>query len=188
MPSALVTGGSRGIGLGIARRLAERGYDLTLTARDQERLTSAAGELRTRGAPQVHVVAADLAAPETAQLVVEEHRQRFGAPRALVLSAGVGTAGHIDTYPSTRYDKTFTVDLRAPFLLLQHSLPLLRKAARRDPRRGARVVALSSITGVYAESGLAAYGAAKAGLISIIETFNAEESVNGVSATALSPG
>lgn len=65
---------------------------------------------------------------------------------------------------------------------------MLRAAAAADRVRGARVIALASITGVYSEAGLAVYGAAKAALISLISTLNAEESGNGVTATAISPG
>ena len=60
-------------------------------------------------------------------------------------------------------------------------------AATADRKRGARVIALASITGVYAEPGLAVYGASKAALISLMETLNAEESANGVMATAIAP-
>ena len=60
-PSALVTGASRGIGLGIATRLAERGYALTVAARDPERLDAVAEELRAAGAPDVQAVAGDIA-------------------------------------------------------------------------------------------------------------------------------
>jgi 3-oxoacyl-[acyl-carrier protein] reductase len=71
---------------------------------------------------------------------------------------------------------------------VQRSLPLLRAAAAADPERGAKVIALASITGVYAEPGLAVYGATKAALISFMETLNAEESAHGVTATAIAPG
>ena len=107
--------------------------------------------------------------------------------RALVLNAGVGTAGTIGEFPKHRFDKTVAVNLAAPFALVQQALPLLRKAAAADPAHGAKVVALSSITGVYAEHGLAAYGATKAALISLMETLSAEESGNGVAATAIAP-
>ncbi|MGF6888670.1 NAD(P)-dependent dehydrogenase (short-subunit alcohol dehydrogenase family) [Nocardia sp. GAS34] len=65
---------------------------------------------------------------------------------------------------------------------------MLRAAAAADPGRGAKVIALSSLTGVYAEAGLAVYGAAKAALISLIATLNAEESSHGVTATTIAPG
>src|SRR5690606_16011933 len=105
----------------------------------------------------------------------------------LVLNAGVGTAGPIDSLPIRRLDRSIEVNLASTFILVQHSLPLLRAAAA-HPERGAKVIALSSITGVYAEPGLAAYGATKAGLISSMETLNSEESGRGVTATAISPG
>ncbi len=65
---------------------------------------------------------------------------------------------------------------------------MLRLGAKAFPETGAKVIALASITGVYAEHGLAVYGATKAALISLVETFNVEESKNGVAATALAPG
>ena len=71
--------------------------------------------------------------------------------------------------------------------MIQNALPLLRAAAARSSRRGPKIVILSSITGAYAEEGLAAYGASKAAALSLAETFNAEQSANGISATAIAP-
>jgi 3-oxoacyl-[acyl-carrier protein] reductase len=105
-----------------------------------------------------------------------------------VVNAGVGTAGPIESSSMRRFDKTVAVNLRAPLLLMQASLPMLRAAARSDPERGARVVALSSITGVFAEPDLAVYGSTKAALLSLVDTFNAEEARHGVVATAIAPG
>lgn len=185
--SALVTGASRGIGLGIAHRLAAQGYGLTVSARDASRLDGVAADLRAAGAPDVVAVAADMADPEAAQALTAAHAERFGSMRALILNAGVGTAGPVGQYPMRRFDKTIAVNLAAPFAVLQQSLPLLRQGATENPGRGAKVVAVSSITGVYAEANLAVYGATKAALISVMETLNAEESGNGVAATAIAP-
>jgi 3-oxoacyl-[acyl-carrier protein] reductase len=107
---------------------------------------------------------------------------------ALVLSGGVGTAGPIATMHARRADKTLEVNFTSALTLIQHALPLLRMAAHADPGHGARVIVLASITGIYAEPGLAAYGASKAALISLADTLNAEESGNGVMATAIAPG
>lgn len=186
--SALVTGASRGIGQGIAQRLASRGYALTIAARDAARLDETAAGLRAAGAVEVVMVAGDLADPGHPEQLVAAHAAAYGSMSCLVLNAGVGTAGRLDDLPAARFDKTVTVNLRAPFLLLQHALPLLRAAAAADPDRGARVLGLASITGVYAEAGLAAYGATKAAVISLVETLNAEESGAGVTATAVAPG
>ncbi|MBH0119589.1 SDR family oxidoreductase [Rhodococcus sp. CX] len=185
--SALITGASRGIGLGVAIRLAEQGYGLTISARDPERLDKVAAQLLEAGAPEVRSVAVDLTDPAAAVQVVGahtrvEHESPHGPEGFLV-----GTAGNIAEFPMRRFDKTLAVNLAAPFALLQASLPLLRSAAAAQPDRGAKVIALSSITGVYSEPGLSVYGATKAALISLVETLNAEESANGISASAIAP-
>ncbi len=186
--TALITGASRGIGLGVAERLARQGYALTITARDAERLTSVGDRLREAGAVDVAAVAADMSDTDGVAGVLAEHEGRFGAMSALILNAGVGYAEPVADAVMRRFDKTMAVNLRAPLQLIQGALPLLRTAAAAEPARGAKVIALSSITGVYAEAGLSVYGAAKAALVSLIATLNAEESGNGVAATTIAPG
>ncbi|SNS56748.1 SDR family NAD(P)-dependent oxidoreductase [Rhodococcoides kyotonense] len=188
MKSALVTGGSRGIGLGIATRLAELGYGLTVTARDATTLESVAAGLSAAGAPEVITVAVDLADRDAADRIVDAHASRFESMNALILNAGVGTAGSIAEYPMRRFDKTLDVNFRAPFQILQNSIPLLRRVAEADTEHGAKVVALASLAGVYSEAGLAVYGATKAAMLSLVETLNAEESGNGITGTAIAPG
>ena len=185
--SALITGASRGIGLGIATRLAEHGYGLTLGARDPERLESVTQRLRNAGAPDVQAVAGDIANEAYLGDLVAAHAARFDLLDALILNAGVGSAGPLAEFHPRRFDKQVTVNLRAPFVLLQQAMPLLRRTAAERPARGAKVVALCSITGVYAEPDLAVYGATKAALTSLVRSVNREESGNGVCATAISP-
>lgn len=187
-PTAIVTGASRGIGLGIAARLAERGYGLTISARDQTRLDEAAALLRAGGASDVQAVCADLGDSGAAEQLVELHRTQFDSLSALILNAGIGTAGLLGEFEMRRFDKVIDVNLRAPFALLQAALPLMRRWAIAEPQHGAKVIALSSITGVYTESGLAVYGATKAALTSLIDSVNVEQSGNGVSGTAIAPG
>ncbi|GAA1874540.1 hypothetical protein GCM10009687_48130 [Asanoa iriomotensis] len=186
MKSAVVTGASRGIGRGIALALARRGWSLTLVARDPARLATAAAEAQAAGASHVDCVDVDLSAPDAAAAVVAAHAH--DAMDALVLAAGVGSAAPLDGYPIHRYDKQFALNTRAPFMLIRDSLPLLRTAARRRPTHGAKVIALASIGGVYAEPTLAVYGATKAALLALCRGLNAEESGNGVTATAVAPG
>jgi short-subunit dehydrogenase len=186
--SALVTGASRGIGRGIATSLARQGYGLTIVARHEAALTELASELRRIGAADVAIVSADMADADAAARIVHAHRARFDALSALILNAGVGTAGPIETAPRQSVEKTIQVNFTSALTLIQQSLPMLRTAADRDTERGAKVIALASITGVYPEPGLAVYGATKAALISLIATLNAEESAAGVTATAIAPG
>ncbi len=186
--AALITGGSRGIGLAVARRLASQGWSVLLTGRRQDTLDDAAATVLGDGAAQVRTVACDMADPDVADVLIHDFAQLSPTMDALVLNAGVGTAGAIESYPAARFDKTIDVNLRAPFRILQASMPLLRRAAEADPARGAKVIALASLAGVYPEAGLAAYGATKAALLSLIDTLNAEDSGSGITGTAIAPG
>jgi len=87
--------------------------------------------------------------------------------------------------------RPWTSNLVAPFVLVQSALPLLRQWASTEPLGAtlrAKIVALSSITGVHAEAGLAAYGGSKAALLSLVDALNREEGPRGVSAAAIAPG
>lgn len=185
--TALVTGATRGIGLGVSRHLAELGFGLTITARGGEALEHARRDLVDRGADEVLTVVSEASDADSVTRVVDAHADRFATMSTLVLAAGVGSAGPVADYPLARWDKQFAVNVRAAFVAVGRALPLLRQAASADVAHGARVIALSSIGGVYPEPGLAAYGASKAALISLCRSLNEEESVNGVTATAISP-
>lgn len=185
--TAVVTGASRGIGLGIARHLARHGYDLIISSRSENALDEVAQDLRHDGAA-VRCLPGDMANESDVGALVAAAEEQGPTLDALVLAAGVGTAHSLDGYPAHRYDKQVSVNLRAPFLLLAGCLPLLRSAASARPDTGSKVIALASIGGVYPEPGLAAYGAAKAGLVALCQSVNVEEAKNGVSACAISPG
>ncbi len=186
--SALVTGGSRGIGAEVARRLAGEGYAVTIAARTAETLERTAQEIHGETGAQIHPFAANLADEARITELAEAHAERFGRLDLLVLNAGTGSVGEVAELTPKARDRMLDVNFRAPLALIQATLPLLRKSAEADPRRGAKIVALASITGVAGEPGLALYGATKAALISLCETVSLEESARGVSATAISPG
>jgi len=173
--AALVTGGSSGIGLAIARMLREEGLDVTLAARGEERLAAAAEEL------DAYAVPADVAREEDCERLVAAHRERFGRLDVLVCSAGVGVASRIEDLQTKHWDLQLNVNLRGAFVATRLALPMLKEA------RGL-VVNLASIAGTSPAPGLAAYGAAKAALISFTRSLNAEHEADGVRATALCPG
>lgn len=185
--TALVTGASRGIGRGIAFELAAEGFGLTVTSRSQDDLALLAAELMKAGAADVVSHAADLVNRDALAAVVDAHAASFRSMDALVLSGGVGTGGEFGDLPRQRVDKTVAVNFLSTVELVQRSLPWLREAAAVN-ERGARVILLASVTGVFAEPGLALYGATKAAMISLAEALNAEESGRGVMVTAIAPG
>jgi NAD(P)-dependent dehydrogenase (short-subunit alcohol dehydrogenase family) len=173
--AALITGGSSGIGLAIARMLREEGFDLTLAARTREKVEAAAQEL---GAV---AVAANVAEEDDCRRVVDEHRDRYGRLDVLVNSAGLGIAGPIDQALTKHIDLQLNVNLRGLILVTAAALPLLREA------RGL-IVNLASIAGTIPTPPLPVYGATKAAVIQFTHTLNRAEEEHGVRATALSPG
>ncbi|MDX6465170.1 MAG: meso-butanediol dehydrogenase / (S,S)-butanediol dehydrogenase / diacetyl reductase [Gaiellaceae bacterium] len=173
--AALITGGSSGIGLAIARMLRDEGYDLTLASRRPEKVAAAAKEL---GAV---AVAADVSDEAACERLVTEHRERFGRLDMLVNSAGIGVAGTVEQMSAKHLDLTIGVNLRGLFLVTKHAVPMLRES------RG-WIVNLASIAGTIPTPGLAAYGATKAAVISITRSLNEELDVDGVRAIAICPG
>jgi NAD(P)-dependent dehydrogenase (short-subunit alcohol dehydrogenase family) len=173
--AALVTGGSSGIGLAIAEALRAEGYQLTLASRRPEKIEAAATSLGAEA------VAADVSSEEDCARLVAAHRDRFGRLDVLVNSAGVGIAGRVEDLSTKHWDLQLDVNLRGAFLVTREALPLLRES------RGI-VVNLASIAGTMATPGLAAYGASKAGLISLTTSLNAELEADGIRVTAICPG
>jgi NADP-dependent 3-hydroxy acid dehydrogenase YdfG len=173
--SALVTGGSSGLGLAIARMLREEGYELTLVARRPEPLAEAAREL------DAYAVPANLADAEECVRIVSAHAQRYSSLDVLVNSAGIGIGGSFAQQDTKRIALQLDVNLRATLIVTREALPLLRAA------RG-HVVTLASIAGTVPTPGLAVYGATKAALIAFTRSLNREEAEHGVRATAISPG
>jgi 3-oxoacyl-[acyl-carrier protein] reductase len=185
--SALVTGASGGIGRAIAERLARAGFALSLSGRRPGPLADVARTLAGTGA-ETKIIPADMSSEDDVRALAHSHIAHFGSMDMLVLSAGFGSNGSIDGYPVRRFDRQVEVNLRAPFVLIQESLPALRRAAGRRPGQGARIAAIASLTGIVSEPGLAVYAATKAAVISLCQSVNVEESAAGVTATAISPG
>ena len=175
MKSALVTGGSSGIGLAIARALREDGYDLTLVARRPEPLEEAAAELDAFAVP------ANLGDADECVRVVATHAERHGGMNVLVNSAGIGIGGSFAEQDTKRIDLQLDVNLRATLVVTREALPLLRAS------RG-QIITLASIAGTIPTPGLAVYGTTKAALISWTSSLNREEAEHGIRATAISPG
>jgi NAD(P)-dependent dehydrogenase (short-subunit alcohol dehydrogenase family) len=182
--AALITGGSSGIGLAIARALGEDGFGVTVAARRPEKLEQAAADLRDAGI-DVHFVVANMRDEEDIKRMVNEHRERFGRMDVLVNNAGIGIGGGIEGYETKKLDIQLDVNLRAVHLTTRESIPLLKEAGHDG---GALIANTASIAGKRPQGFLAVYSATKAAVIALSEATQAELGKDGVRCTAICPG
>jgi NAD(P)-dependent dehydrogenase (short-subunit alcohol dehydrogenase family) len=183
--AAIVTGGSRGIGLAIARALGEDGYAVTLAARKPEPLEHAAEGLRDNGL-EVEQVAANLVDEEGIRSVVARHRERFGRLDVLVNNAGVGVGAAVAEQQAKYVDLQIGVNLRATVLFYRECVEMLRAAGAEH--RSALVVNLSSISGKSGQPWLSVYSATKAAVVAYTQAMNKELNSDGVKSVAFCPG
>ena len=183
--AALITGGSSGIGLAIARALGREGYGLTVSARRPEKLEEAVQGLRDEGL-DVNAVPANMTDEGAIKQVVDSHRERFGRLDVLINNAGVGIAGLIEEHETKRLDMQLNVNIRAVYLTLRECIPLLKQAGAEH--RKALVVNTASIAGKSGQAGLAAYSATKFAVVGLSQAAHKELSNDGVQVTAICPG
>ena len=175
MRSALITGGSSGIGLAIAAMLRDEGFELTLASRTAEKVEAAAAELGATA------IAADVSKAEDCERVVREHVERAGGLDLLVNSAGVGIAGRVEDAQLKHIDRQLAINLRGLVLVSQAAIPHLRETK-------GWIVNLASIAGTQPVPILPIYAATKAAVISLTHSLNADLDDDGVRAIAICPG
>jgi gluconate 5-dehydrogenase len=178
---AIVTGGSSGIGRGIARALAGAGARVVLVARGRGALEETAGQLRAAGA-EVAWVSADLGDRAALERGAEEAAAVFGEPDILVNSAGVNLRPPLGELTIAEWDQTMAVNLTAPFLLGQRFGPGMAG------RGWGRIINLASQQSVRAFANSGGYGASKGGLASLTRSQSEAWARSGVCCNAISPG
>jgi NAD(P)-dependent dehydrogenase (short-subunit alcohol dehydrogenase family) len=183
--AAIVTGGSRGIGLAIAEVLGEKGFGLTIAARKPDALEQSAADLRANGF-EVEAVAANMADENGIRGVVERHRARFGRLDVLVNNAGVGIGAAAGEHQTKYIDMQLDVNLRAVVVFYRECIELLRAAGAEH--RGALVVNLASIAGKSPQPWLSVYSATKAAVIAYTQSMNKELNGDGIKSVAFCPG
>ena len=182
--AALVTGGSSGIGLAIARALGEDGYALTLSARRPEKLEDAAQQLRGDGF-EVLSVPAQMTEEEDIVKLVAAHRDEYGRMDVLVNNAGVGIGQPMDSIQTKHLDLQLGVNLRALIIGTREALPMLREAGAEHGK--ALIVNTASIAGKSGQGWLSIYAATKAAVINFSQGTQKELGDAGVQVTALAP-
>jgi len=183
--AALITGGSSGIGLAIARALGEDGYGVTIAARRPEKLEAAADELRGEGL-DVNSIAANMTDEEALAGVVRSHKERFGRLDVMVNNAGVGIGEAMHELTTKYVDMQLGVNLRAVIIGTREALPLLREAGAEHGK--ALIVNTASIAGKSGQPWLSVYSATKAAVIGFSEATQKEVASDGIQVTALCPG
>jgi hypothetical protein len=180
-PVALVTGASAGIGATYADRLARRGYDLVLVARDGDRLAALANRLAAETGRTIEVLRADLT--DRARLaVVEDRLAADPAITLLVNNAGMSLAGTVATASPAAIERLIALNVTAP--------TLLAAAAARAfaPRRGGAIVNIASVLALAPEMFDAGYSATKAFVLTLSQGLAAEIGGHGVHVQAVLPG
>jgi 3-oxoacyl-[acyl-carrier protein] reductase len=177
---ALVTGGSRGIGAEIVRRLAAEGADVGLTfCTGQDEAARVAAGVRGLGR-RVLAIQADLAEPEAAAAVVSAVAGEFGRLDILVNNAGITHWGSVSGTSVADFDRLVAVDARAPFLMMQAAAPVLAD--------GGRVVNISSGVTSTAVAGIALYSGAKAFVDQVTRVAAIEFAERRITVNAVAPG
>jgi NAD(P)-dependent dehydrogenase (short-subunit alcohol dehydrogenase family) len=180
-PVAIVTGGGTGIGAATARLLAAGGWDVALVGRRQELLEQVAEDVRAAGGTAL-VIAADLAEAAVPALIVAAVADTFGRLDALVNNAAVIRVMPLADWQVADLDQHLMVNIRAPFLLVQAALPLLRASDR------AAVVNISSSSASMVREGQSVYGMTKAALEYLTKAFAAELAPDRIRVNSIAPG
>lgn len=183
--AALVTGGSGGIGLAIARRLAESGYAVTISGRQEAKLVAAAESLADDDL-KVEAVVADITSEQAVIDLIAEHKRQWGRLDCLVNNAGVGIGSGVDQIQVKHFDLQVAVNLRALVVATRESVPMLKEAG--EDHGKATIINLASIAGKQYPGWLSVYAATKAAVISFSASTQKELGSSGVCATAICPG
>ena len=181
--SVIVTGGSKGIGKGIARVFAGAGADVLVAARDETALAAAAADLGTAGSGRIETVAADVSKVEDCRRIAETALERFGGIDVLCANAGIFPDTSLAQMTEADVDTVFDCNVKGTMFMVQACLPALESSGH------GRVVITSSITGpVTGFPGWSHYGASKAAQLGFLRTAAIELAPRGITVNAVLPG
>jgi 3-oxoacyl-[acyl-carrier protein] reductase len=183
MRNVIVTGGSRGLGLGIAARLTAAGYSVIAVARKTSApLTGAIEKAARSKTGALHFVACDLGEIDKIADLVRGMRKQFGPIYGLVNNAAIGTDGVLATMHNAKIETLVRVNTLAPIVLTKYVVRQMMSDG------GGRIVNVSSIIGFTGYSGLSVYGATKASMLGFTRSLAREVGRLGVNVNAVAPG
>jgi NADP-dependent 3-hydroxy acid dehydrogenase YdfG len=177
---ALVTGAGSGIGKAVALRLAQDAARLWLVGRTLEKLEVVGNAARQAGS-EVRNFSADLTRDEDVFRLVQNVKQDVGFIDILIHSAGEISLGRLDSADVTDFDRQYRVNVRAPYLLTQLLLPMLRS-------RAGQIVFVNSSVGLTARAGVSQYAATKHALRAVADSLRQEVNADGIRVLSVYPG
>jgi len=177
--TALVTGSTSGIGLGIAQALAEAGANIVLNGFGD--VDAALASLAATGVQAIHHPA-DMRKPDEIAAMVAAAQARFGGVDVLVNNAGVQHVAPVEAFPAEKWDDILAINLTSSFHTIRHALPGMRA------RNWGRIVNIASVHGLVGSAGKSAYVAAKHGLVGLTKVTALETAGTGVTCNAICPG
>lgn len=183
----VITGGSSGIGLAIAERLAREQAQLLLVARGEAALEAAAERLRALGATQVQTLVADVASDPEMQKLAPAIAAMGVAADLVVNSAGIVSGGLLCDVPMDEWRRLHEINVLGLLRVLQATLPAMQARAERGDG-GGHLVNIASAAGLLGFPGLAAYGATKSAVITLGESLRLELAASGIGVTTVCPG
>jgi 3-oxoacyl-[acyl-carrier protein] reductase len=181
--NVIVTGASRGLGLGIAESLMAAGYRVIAIARQPgERLASVMGAMEDEDRGSLHFRPFDLGNLSKIPDFVRQLRNEFGAIYGLVNNAALGTSGLLATMPNADIERTVHLNTVSPLILTKYVVRSMMAQGR------GRIVNIASIVGSTGYNGLSVYGASKASLVGFTRSLAREVGPLGITVNAIAPG
>lgn len=174
--TALITGGSSGIGLATARQFRAEGAQLAITGRDPEKLAALQKELGST----TLVMRSEAGSLEEIDSLMEQVKNRYGQLDVLFLNAGIASPAPIEQVSESRFDEIVNVNFKGVFFCIQKALPLLGQ--------NSSIIVTTSITNQLGSPNFSVYGASKAALRSLVQSLSLELIKRGIRVNAISPG
>lgn len=180
--TAIITGGSRGIGRAIALKLAESGYHIALIYQGNTEKAEETVSLCKAYGVEAKAYRCDVSSNDEVKTAISEIRKDSDTVSVLVNNAGITRDSLIAMMSYENWESVINTNLRGTFLMIKHTVPLLLR------NKGGRIVNISSVSGMMGNPGQANYSASKAGVIGLTKTVAKELCKKGITCNAIAPG